>query len=127
MNLKTYISIKLMLFVCLAIVISVITNSITSESRDLRSSNEELIFHKKIYKNIMELPITDVEGKKKLLAIVKTSDSQESIKENYFSTSTLLYFLLLVFVLGFYSMDFLNKKIDKLKSEESDFEKQQML
>lgn len=127
MNLKTYISIKLILFVCLAIAISIITNSITSESRDLRRANKELVFHEKIYQNIIELPVTDVEGKKKLLAIVKTSDSQESIKENYFSTSTLLYFLLLVFVLGFYSMDFLNKKIDKLKSEESDFESQQML
>ena len=127
MNLTTYISIKLILFVCLAIAISIITNSITSESRDLRRANKELVFHEKIYQNIIELPVTDVEGKKKLLAIVKTSDSQESIKENYFSTSTLLYFLLLVFVLGFYSMDFLNKKIDKLKSEESDFESQQML
>lgn len=127
MNLKTYISIRLILFVCLAIVISIITNSITSESRDLRRANKELVFHEKIYQNIIELPVTDVEGKKKLLAIVKTPDSQESIKENYFSTSTLLYFFLLVFVLGFYSMDFLNKKIDKLKSEESDFESQQML
>lgn len=127
MNLKTYISIKLILFVCLAIVISIITNSITSESRDLRRANKELVFHEKIYQNIIELPVTDVEGKKKLLAFVKTPDSQESIKENYFSTSTLLYFLLMVFVLGFYSMDFLNKKIDKLKSEERDFESQQML
>lgn len=127
MNLKTYITLKLILFVCLAIVISIITNSITSESRDLRRANKELIFHKKIYQNIIELPITDVEGKKKILEIVKSSDSKESIKDNYFSTSTLLYCLLLVVILGFYSMDFLNKKIDKLKSEESDFEKQQML
>jgi len=127
MNLKTYISIKLFLFVWLIIIVSIIINSITSESRDLRKANEELIFHEKIYKNIIELPVTDVEGKKKLLEIVKTSDLQESIKENYFSTSTLLYFLLLVFVLGFYSIDFLNKKMDILKSQENDFEKQQML
>lgn len=127
MNLKTYLSIKFILFISFTIIVGFITSSITSESRRLKSENRELIFQKKVYKNIIELPVNDFEGKKKLLEIVKSSDFQESIKENYFSTSTRLYFLFIVFVLGFYIMNFLNKKIDKLKSEECDFEKQQML
>ncbi|CAM4450202.1 hypothetical protein [Flavobacterium terrigena] len=127
MNLKTYISLKLILFVVFVIIIGFLTSSINSESRRLKSENEELIFHKKVYKSIIELPVNDVEGKKKLLQIVKSSDSQESIEENYFSSSTLLYILLLVFSLGIYFMDILNKKIEILKNEESDVEKQQML
>jgi hypothetical protein len=129
MNLKTYLSIKFIVYVFVVITIVFLSSSIANENRDLKNKKEVLLEQKSIYEKILKLSDKDIEAKKNLYEFIKVSDSElkENRRESMFSISRRLDFLLISLAIWFYIINFLNKKIDKLKSEESDFESQQML
>jgi hypothetical protein len=68
----------------------------------------------------------DVQAKKNLYEFIKVSDSElkGDSRESVFSISRRLDLLIINLAIWFYVINFLNKKIDKLKSKESGIESQ---
>jgi hypothetical protein len=129
MSLKTYLSIKFIVYVFVLITVVFLSSSIANENRDLKNKKEVLLKQKSIYEKILKLSDKDVQAKKNLYEFIKVSDSElkGDSRESVFSISRRLDLLIINLAIWFYVINFLNKKIDKLKSKESGIESQQML
>jgi hypothetical protein len=126
MSLKTYLSIKFIVYVFVLITVVFLSSSIANENRDLKNKKEVLLKQKSIYEKILKLSDKDVQAKKNLYEFIKVSDSElkGDSRESVFSISRRLDLLIINLAIWFYVINFLNKKIDKLKSKESGIESQ---
>jgi hypothetical protein len=129
MNLKTYLSIKFIVYVFFLGVIAYLGSTISSENRDLKKKNEILMEQKEYYEKMLKLSEENTQGKKLLYESIKMTDSIwiEKKLSNKIPVSILLNILIMTVVAWVLTLNYLDKRINKLKSEESDFEKQQML
>ncbi len=129
MSLKKYLSIKFIVYIFFLLMTVYVTTLISSESRNLKEKNEILLRQKENYERILQLPDENKDGKKLFYDTIKMDDSflKDKTSSSDIPTSILLNTLIVLIGIGLYCLNYLDKKIDKLKSEESDFESQQML
>jgi hypothetical protein len=129
MSLKKYLSIKFIVYIFFLLMTVYVTTFISSESRNLKEKNKILLRQKENYERILHLPDENKVGKKLFYDSIKMDDSflGDKSSSSDISTSLLLNALIILIGIGLYCLNYLDKKIDKLKSEESDFESQQLL
>lgn len=129
MSLKKYLSIKFIVYNLFLLMTVYVTTFISSESRNLKEKNKILLRQKENYERILQLPDENKNGKKLFYDSIKMDDSllEDKSSSSDISTSVLLNVLIILIGIGLYSINYLDIKIDKLKREENDFERQQML
>nr|WP_298659928.1 hypothetical protein [uncultured Flavobacterium sp.] len=129
MSLKKYLSIKFIVYNLFLLMTVYVTTFISSESRNLKEKNKILSRQKENYERILQLPDENKNGKKLFYDSIKMDDSllEDKSSSSDISTSVLLNVLIILIGIGLYSLNYLDRKIDKLKREENDFERQQML
>lgn len=129
MSLKKYLSIKFIVYILFLLMTVYVTTFISSESRNLKEKNKILLRQKENYERILQLPDENKNGKKLFYDSIKMDDSllEDKSSSSDISTSVLLNVLIILIGIGLYFLNYLDRKIDKLKREENDFERQQML
>ena len=128
MNLKTLISIKFILYIIGFFIIAYFSNNINSSYINLEKQNEELLNQKKYYEAILKLEKSDSIGKNKIYKIIEAGNYKLNPKnEKEFKISTNITIFLISCLLLSYVFNYLNDKIEKLKSEETEEEKIKML
>lgn len=129
MSLKKYLSIKFIVYNLFLLMTVYVTTFISSESRNLKEKNKILLRQKENYERILQFPDENKNGKKLFYDSIKMDDSllEDKSSSSDISTSVLLNVLIILIGIGLYSLNYLDRKIDKLKREENDFERQQML
>ena len=128
MNLKTLISIKFILYIIGFFIIAYFSNNINSSYINLEKQNEELLNQKKYYEAILKLEENDSVGKKNLYEIIEAGNYKlkpENGNELKLSTNIIIFIISCLIL--FYSFNYLNDKIEKLKQEEKEDEKIKML
>ena len=128
MNLKTLISIKFILYIIGFLIIAYFSGNINNSFKNLEKQNEELLNQKKYYEAILKLEKNDSIGRKNLYEIIEAGNYKLNPKnENEFKLSTNITIFIISFLLLSYIFNYLNNKIEKLKSEETEEEKIKML
>ena len=128
MNLKTLISIKFILYIIGFLIIAYFSGNINNSFKNLEKQNEELLNQKKYYEAILKLEKNDSVGKKNLYEIIEAGNYKLKPENgNKFKLSTNITILIISFLMLFYLFNYLNNKIEKLKSEETVDEKIKML
>ena len=128
MNLKTLISIKFILYIIGFLIIAYFSGNINNSFKNLEKQNEELLNQKKYYEAILKLEKNDSVGKKNLYEIIEAGNYKLKPENgNKFKLSTNITILIVSFLMLFYLFNYLNNKIEKLKSEETVDEKIKML
>ena len=128
MNLKTLISIKFILYIIGFLIIAYFSGNINNSFKNLEKQNEELLNQKKYYEAILKLEKNDSIGRKNLYEIIEAGNYKLNPKnENEFKLSTNITIFIISFLLLSYIFNYLNDKIEKLKSEETEEEKIKML
>jgi predicted PurR-regulated permease PerM len=130
MNLKTLISIKFILYIIGFLIIAYFSGNINNSYRNLEKQNEELLNQKKHYEAILKLEKNDSIGKNKIYKIIEAGNYKlkpESENENELKLSTNITIFIISILMLFYLFNYLNDKIEKLKSEETEDEKIKML
>ena len=128
MNLKTLISIKFILYIIGFIIIAYFSTNINNSYRNLEKQNEELLNQKKYYEAILKLEKSDSIGKNKIYKIIEAGNYKLNPKnEKEFKLSTNITIFIISCLLLSYVFNYLNDKIEKLKSEETEEEKIKML
>ena len=129
MSLKKYLSIKFIVYNLFLLMTVYVTTFISSGSRNLKEKNKILSRQKENYERILQLQDENKNGKKLFYDSIKMDDSllEDKSSSSDISTSVLLNVLIILIGIGLYFLNYLDRKIDKLKREENDFERQQML
>jgi uncharacterized membrane protein len=128
MNLKTLISIKFIIYIIGFIIITYFSVNINNSYRNLEKQNEELLNQKKYYEAILKLEKGDSIGKNKIYKIIEAGNYKLKPKnENELKLSTNITIFIISYLLLYYLFNYLNNKIEKLKSEETEEEKIKML
>lgn len=128
MNLKTLISIKFILYVIGFFILAYFSSNISRSYTDLQKQNEELLNQKKYYEAILKLKENDSVGKKNLYEIIEAGNYKlkpENGNKLKLSTNSAIFILSSLILI--YLFNFLNDKIEKLKFDESEDEKNNML
>ncbi|WP_396149837.1 hypothetical protein [Flavobacterium sp.] len=128
MNLKTLISIKFILYVIGFFILAYFSSNISRSYTDLQKQNEELLNQKKYYEAILKLEENDSVGKKNLYEIIEAGNYKlkpENGNELKLSTNSAIFIISILILI--YLFNFLNDKIEKLKFDESEDEKNNML
>ena len=111
-------------FFCLTYLVGNVTDSY----KKLENQNRILLEQKELYEEILELGQKNEESKNVLYNIIKAKDSFElSSRKNNLSVNTNIWILIGSLIIMYNIFNFLNNKIEKFKSEESDSEKEKML
>lgn len=129
MSLKKLITIKFVITIVAYAFLAYFGAEISNSYTKLEKHNKILLEQKEIYERIIKLENKDSDGKEKLYDIIKIRDSKyesESKKDGYDIKTNIWIFILLVIIV-FNVFNFLNTKIENLKREESDSEKEEML
>uniref|UniRef100_UPI004049B318 hypothetical protein n=2 Tax=Flavobacterium sp. TaxID=239 RepID=UPI004049B318 len=128
MNLKTLISIKFIIYIIGFIIIAYFSGNINNSYKNLENQNEELLNQKKYYEAILKLDKNDSVGKKNLYYLIEAGNYKlKPESENELKLSTYINIFIISILILFYLFNYLNNKIEKLKSEETEDEKIKML
>lgn len=130
MSLKKLITIKFVITIVAYALLAYFGAEISNSYTKLEKRNKVLLEQKEIYERIIKLENKDSEGKEKLYDIIKIRDSKyesESKKDSSYNIKTNILIFIILLIIVFNVFNFLNTKIEKLKSEESDSEKEKML
>ncbi|MFC7773048.1 hypothetical protein [Flavobacterium sp. GCM10027622] len=129
MNLKTLISLKFIATIIIIPSLMFITGNIKSAYRTLERQNEILLEQKKYYELIIKLEPKDAEGRKNLNDILTISNRQleKEMKELPISFNLSLWILIIALIITANVFGYFNPKIEKLKNQESEEKKKQLL
>jgi len=129
LNLKTLISIKFFLYIIVICTIAWMTVTLNQTYGLIDDQNVILLKQKTLYQQIIDENLVEnkVESLKKIELLEQKAITQQAIVEQRDYANLVLNgcFFGLIFLAGIFS--WLEKKINILKSEENDFEKQQFL
>ncbi len=129
MSLKTLISIKFVLYIIAYSSLTYLFWSVSDSFEALKNENERLLEQKQQYEQILKLNPKDVDDKKELYNVIKVSDSflKQQSEKNKYSLDKYLWILFISAIIIYNIFYFLNLKIDTLKSEEGESEKEKLL
>lgn len=129
MNLKTLISIKFIIYIIAAISVIFIFKNFGDNFKKVEKQNTILLEQKKDYEKIIKLDSKDNQSKLRLTQKIAVTNSylKDNSTENNLSIEQTTYLLVFCQIIFFYVFNYLNTRIEKLKREETDVQKQQML
>ncbi|NMH25985.1 hypothetical protein [Flavobacterium solisilvae] len=129
MNLKSLISVKFVITIISFFCLIYIIGNITESYRNIEEQNKILLDQKKIYEQILKFEKINSEEKKKLYDIVIATNSKLRLenKTNELSITTNIWIMLGLFLILSNVFTYINSRIDKLKSKESETEKEDFL
>lgn len=129
MNLKSLISVKFVITIISFFCLIYIIGNITESYRNLEEQNKILLDQKKIYEQILKFEKINSEEKKKLYDIVIATNSKLRLenKTNELSITTNIWIMLGLFLILANVFTYINSRIEKLKSKESETEKEDFL
>lgn len=129
MSLKTLISIKFVITIVSFFCVVYLGRNVTESYKSLEEQNKILFDQKKYYEQILKFEEKNTEEKKVLYDIVKANDSKlkSDTESNGFSITTNVWILVSSFIIISNVFTYINSKIEKLKSEESETEKENFL
>lgn len=124
MSLKTLISIKFLFAIITFFILIFLIENVTDSYKKLEKNNKTLLEQKKIYEQILKLEKEGVKETEKLYKIIEINNSSiEANTNNGLSIGTNIWILIIGFFILNKSFDYLNKKIETLKNDESEKEK----
>lgn len=129
MNLKSLISVKFVITIISFFCLIYIIGNITESYRNIEEQNKILLDQKKIYEQILKFEKINSEEKKKLYDIVIATNSKLRLenKTNELSITTNIWIMLGLFLILSNVFTYINSRIEKLKSKESETEKEDFL
>jgi len=128
MSLKTLISIKFLFAIITFFILIFLIENVTDSYKKLEKNNKTLLEQKKIYEQILKLEKEGVKETEKLYKIIEINNSSiEANTNNGLSIGTNIWILIIGFFILNKSFDYLNKKIETLKNDESESEKEKFL
>jgi hypothetical protein len=128
MNLKTLISIKFVFIIIASFILIFLVGNVTDSYEKLEENNKTLLEQKKIYEQILKLKKENVKETENLYKIIEINNSSiESNTNNGLSIEANIWILIIAFFILNKSFDFLNAKIETLKNDESEGEKEKFL
>jgi hypothetical protein len=129
MNLKTLISLKFVLYVTGSFCFFYLITNITSNYSKLEDQNKVLIEQKECYEKILDLEEDDLQDKKILYSIIEATNSRLELesKNNKLSVNTNIWILIVMTIVFCNVFNYLNTKIEKLESQETESEREKFL
>lgn len=129
MSLKTLIYLKFVITVISFFCLAYLAGNVTESYKKIEEQNKILLDQKKYYEQILKFDEKNTAEKKVLYDIVKATDSNLKFdtESNGFSLTTNVWILLGSFVIMSNVFTYINSKIEKLKSEEPETEKDNFL
>jgi predicted PurR-regulated permease PerM len=129
MNLKTLISLKFVLYVIGYFSLFYFITNITRNYSKLEDQNKVLIEQKECYEKILDLGEDDLQDKKILYSIIDATNSRLELEseKSKLSLNTNILIIILLSVFLYYVFNYLNTKIEKLKSQETESEREKFL
>ena len=128
MSLKTLISIKFLFAIITFFILIFLIENVTDSYKKLEKNNKTLLEQKKIYEQILKLEKEGVKETEKLYKIIEINNSSiESNSNNGLGIEANIWILIIAFFILNKSFDYLNKKIETLKNDESESEKEKFL
>ena len=128
MSLKTLISIKFVYIIIAFSILIFLVENVTDCYEKLEENNRTLLEQKKIYEQILKLEKENVKETENLYKIIEINNSSiESNTNNGLSIEANIWILIIAFFILNKSFDFLNAKIETLKNDESEGEKEKFL
>ena len=129
MNLKNLITIKFVITILAIITLVYFGGNINDSYSKLEKQNKILIDQKKLYEEILKLDVQNVEDKKKIYEIIKKGDleSESKFKLNKYNIETNIWIFIAILLIIFNLFNLINSKIEKLKNEEKESEREKFL
>jgi hypothetical protein len=129
MNLKTLISLKFVLYVIGLFCFFYLITNITNNYSKLEDQNKVLIEQKECYEKILDLEEDDLQDKKILYSIIDATNSRLELesKNNKLSVNTNIWILIVITIVFCNVFNYLNTKIEKLESQETESEREKFL
>jgi hypothetical protein len=128
MSLKTLISIKFVFLIIAFFILIFLIENVTDSYEKLEENNKTLLEQKKIYEQILKLEKENVKETENLYKIIEINNfSIESNTNNGLSIEANIWILIIVFFIINKSFDYLNTKIETLKNDESEDDKEKFL
>ena len=128
MSLKTLISIKFVYIIIAFSILIFLVENVTDSYEKLEENNKTLLEQKKIYEQILKLEKENVKETENLYKIIEINNSSiESNSNNGLGIEANIWILIIAFFIINKSFDYLNTKIETLKNDESESEKEKFL
>jgi hypothetical protein len=129
MNLKTLISIKFVIYIVMVLCFIYFTRNITNCYNKLENQNKLLIEQKEYYEEILDLEEKDKQGKKELYGLIKVANAKLELdsKKSTINLNAKIWILIIMPIFFCNVFNYLNTKIEKLESQETESEREKFL